>query len=84
MFLGHAGQEAVISSTDEGTHSPGSLHYAGLAVDVSLPGVHVSTAGVTKELIEPIFKQLKSRLDDRLYDVVLEADHYHIEYDPKG
>jgi len=67
------GQEAVITSTYEGNHSPGSLHYARQAVDVRLPGRHV--LGVLVE-------ELKARLG-RDYDVVVEPDHIHVEYDPK-
>jgi len=66
------GEEAVITSTYEGNHMPSSLHYANLAVDIRLP---------TKDK-EKIAKQLKERLGDK-YDVILEHNHIHIEYDPK-
>jgi hypothetical protein len=63
--------ELVITSTYEGNHSEGSLHYANLAVDIQ-PGPYGSI--------------LKDELRDKLgmdYDICLEADHIHIEYDPK-
>jgi len=72
VFLENAKQEAVITSTNEGTHSPSSLHYANLAVDIRLPKDDVKkTLGVLKEVLGPS------------YDVILEASHFHIEYDPK-
>jgi len=64
-------QELVITSTYEGSHSEGSLHYANLAVDIR----------IYKHGLE-----LRSDLRNKLgsdYDVILEADHIHIEYDPK-
>jgi hypothetical protein len=63
--------ELVITSTYEGNHSEGSLHYASLAVDIQRG---------------PYGSILKDELRDKLgmdYDVCLEADHIHIEYDPK-
>ena len=65
-------KEMVITSTYEGVHSPGSLHYANLAVDLR----HRRSG---PETVNAIRKKLG---DD--YDVVKEGDHIHIEYDPKG
>jgi len=67
------GYEAVLTSTDEGNHSPGSLHYAGLAVDVRLPPDNEMA----------IVAKLKVKLGHD-YDVVHESNHIHIEYDPKS
>ncbi len=63
--------ELIITSTYEGTHSPGSLHYANLAIDIRLPSN-------PKEVVTC----LKKTLGDK-YDVVHERNHIHIEYDPK-
>lgn len=65
--------EAVITSTFEGGHSPSSLHYCNDAYDVRLPGSRID------RIIERIRKELGAD-----FDVVLEKDHFHIEYDPKG
>lgn len=65
------GEELVITSTNEGTHSAGSLHYANLAVDIRLP--KTSRVGILTELKKGFGKD---------YDIVLERDHIHIEYDP--
>ena len=65
-------EELVITSTYEGTHSDGSLHYADLAIDTRWPKKYRGT----------IVDQLKKELGPD-YDVVGEGDHIHIEYDPK-
>ena len=64
-------EELVVTSTYEGSHSEGSLHYANLAVDIRL---HKKGEDVRAEL------QDKLGTD---YDVVLSPTHIHIEYDPK-
>ena len=63
--------ELVITSTHEGTHGAGSLHYADLAIDIRRPP-NAAT----------VCDQLKERLGVN-YDVVLEDTHIHIEYDPE-
>ena len=65
----------VITSAVEGKHGPDSLHYEGLALDFRtrhLP--HVTQVALASEL--------RSRLGEQ-YDVVLEEDHLHVEFDPK-
>jgi len=64
-------EEMVITSTYEGDHSDGSLHYADLAVDIR------KTIGCGI-----IGRKIRAYLG-KDYDVVLEATHIHIEYDPK-
>ena len=66
------GEELVITSTYEGGHSPGSLHYAGLAVDCRLP--RTGAVKLCRDLQETLGKD---------FDVVLEKTHIHVEYDPK-
>jgi len=72
-ILKNYGQEMVITSTCEGTHSPSSLHYAGRAIDIRLP------VREKRRVISDIKNVLG--ID---YDVVEEVDHIHIEYDPKN
>ena len=62
----------VITSTYEGNHSAGSLHYDNQAYDVRLPD--------NSRL--RIFAKIKEQLGPD-FDVVLETVCYHIEYDPK-
>jgi hypothetical protein len=65
-------EEPVITSTWDGTHSPGSLHPLARALDFRKPSTNV-TAKV---------QELRSTLG-KDYDVVLEDTHVHVEYDPK-
>lgn len=62
----------VITSTYEGNHSAGSLHYANQAYDIAAPAAKMKW----------IFDRVKTALGND-FDVVDELDHWHIEYDPK-
>jgi len=68
------GQELVIVSGLDSTHSAGSLHYYGLAVDFR-------TRYFTKIKHRFIARDLKNSLPGN-FDVILEKDHIHVEYDP--
>ena len=68
------GDEAVITSTFEGNHSPSSLHYCNDAVDIRLPHKLESLGKLLGVLQENLGAD---------YDVVGESNHIHIEYDPK-
>lgn len=63
----------TITSLTDGKHSVSSYHYTGDAVDLRLPST------VTRD---QLLAQLKKALGTD-YDVILEVDHIHIEYDPK-
>lgn len=67
----------VVTSLRDGTHHDGSLHYSGNAVDIRIRDIALTT--VTK-----ILDTLICCLDSWGFDVVLEKDHIHIEYQPKG
>lgn len=70
------GRGVIITSTTDGKHMKGSLHYQGLAVDIR-----------TRDLSESMIKVLCFQLKTALYllcDVIFESDHIHIEYQPKG
>lgn len=69
------GQDVVITSINDGNHSTTSLHYSGNAVDLR---IHY----FTEEQTESVFNALKSILTID-FDVVLEKDHIHLEYQPK-
>jgi len=66
------GIEMVVVSTYEGDHDPSSLHYANDAYDVRWKVEYPS------EIINEIRKKL-----GKDFNVVLEKDHLHIEYNPK-
>lgn len=65
------GEEMVVTSTYEGTHSASSLHYCDEAVDVR---------SLNKR--SQVWGEIKRELGDD-YDVLLFVSHIHIEYDPK-
>lgn len=74
-FISMGMREMVITSIVDGKHSPGSLHYVGYAADVRIwaiesNGLAEFTQGLAEELGEE-------------FDVVLEKDHIHIEFQPK-
>lgn len=66
----------TITSVSEGKHSRGSLHYDGKAVDIRSRDM-AEPAGFV-ELLKDALGGLGSD-----YDVVLEKDHIHCEYQPK-
>jgi hypothetical protein len=78
-----ADADLMITSGREGTHMSGSLHYVGLAIDIRLPGSFTGqTSAVAKAKAKTMVADLIAHLGAQ-YDVVLEVDHIHIEFDPK-
>jgi len=84
MIVGHmavclayseAGHDVVITSGTEGKHSRNSRHYSGLAMDYR--SRHVSE-GAMNDITSKVKKALEGQ-----FDVVLESDHLHVEFDPK-
>ena len=69
------GQELVITSALDGTHSAGSLHYYGFAVDLRS---RYFTPDQKKQAVLLLSKALGPN-----YDVISHTSHIHIEYDPK-
>ena len=68
------GRTAIITSTTDGSHMSGSLHYKGLAVDLR-----------TRDLSLDVQKRYYFALNYallKLCDVVFESDHIHVEYSP--
>jgi hypothetical protein len=65
----------VITSCSDSKHGPNSLHYKGLALDLRTQ--HLPTPAV-----QGIVDKLKESLGPQ-FDVVLEDDHIHVEWDPK-
>lgn len=72
----HLGHNLVITSGTDSTHGPHSLHYSNNAIDIR-------TRDLPPELQSAIFVELKSALDNLGFDIVLEKDHIHLEFDPK-
>lgn len=70
-----AGTGCVITSCSDGKHGPNSLHYKGKALDLR-------TSNLRPEQVHPVYIKLKESLGAQ-FDVVLESDHIHCEFDPK-
>lgn len=70
------GQELVITSGLEGTHSAGSYHYYGYALDLR-------TNYFSEEKKRELERILQHRLAEisSAYQVVLERTHMHVEFD---
>jgi len=73
--FGKLGQELVITSVVEGKHKDGSLHYSGQAFDLR-------TRNMSRYRARLITAELKHRLPTD-FDIILESNHIHIEYQPK-
>jgi len=69
----------VITSASDSTHKKESLHY-GLKGDSRCRAVDLRIKNLTNP--QETAKELKRRLGPD-FDIVLEADHIHLEYDPK-
>lgn len=70
------GSELIITSICDGKHSPNSLHYSGLAFDAR-------TRDIEQAQRLPLTEDVSDALGDE-FDVVLEATHLHVEFDPDG
>ena len=68
------GYEMVITSAVDSKHGNGSLHFSGAAVDLRTRDLSGTHTGV-------IINELKYNLGVD-YDVVLESDHIHLEFQP--
>ena len=68
--------EALLTSGVDGRHKRNSAHYTGRAVDLRTRNL--------AEINRPRAAELLQEALGDAYDVVLEADHCHVEYDPKG
>ena len=66
----------VITEGTGGTHSEGSLHYVGLALDLR-------SSNVSDNLKAGIVSELKQLLGAE-FDFVVEGDHFHVEFQPKA
>ena len=74
VFNFYYGEDVLVTSKREGTHSPGSLHYIGCAIDTRYPK--------SCEDRQELAQRIRSALG-KDFDVVVEGNHLHVEYDPK-
>lgn len=66
----------TITSVTDSHHSPGSLHYLGVAADFR-------TRDIPKTTLVALVGVLRSRLGPD-FDIIPEPDHLHIEFQPKA
>ena len=80
----HGRPEGVtITSIVDGKHSKRSLHYVGNSkVNKFGNAIDLRTRYFNRDKQIEITADLKSKLTDE-FDVVLEKDHIHLEFDPK-
>ena len=69
------GHDRMITACLDGKHMAGSLHYAGAAIDLR-------TRDVAPADVQKLIARIKECLGDD-FDVLLEVDHIHIEFQPK-
>jgi hypothetical protein len=72
------GVPLVLTSIKDGKHMEKSIHYIGGAFDVRLPSRYTNDPATDRKIVG----ELREALGDN-FDVVLEADHVHVELDPK-
>lgn len=75
VFEATLGVELVVTSAIDGKHSRGSLHYVGQALDLRIR--HMTEGEPEKAAVA-----LRARLG-KDYDVILESNHIHVEFQPK-
>jgi len=70
------GFACLITSTDEGIHKKGSLHYLGLAIDLR-------TRNIPHNVLEILYLNIKQELNllSSKFQTILESNHIHVEYD---
>lgn len=67
--------DVVITSGNDSTHMVGSKHYSWEALDLR-------TFNIPPAELSPYITRLQDRLGPD-YQVILEKDHIHVEYDPQ-
>jgi len=73
-------EHATVTSLHDSTHSRFSLHYGSFG-DIRCRAVDLRIKNLSPVQTVRVFTELKRLLGDA-FDVVLETDHIHIEYDP--
>lgn len=69
------GIDCVVTSATDSKHGRGSFHYLGMAFDLR-------TRDMDSNLKQEIVIELRIALGSE-FDVVLESDHIHVEWNPK-
>lgn len=72
-ILAKYGQELVITSCMDGRHKRSSAHYTGMAIDLRIWDITDADRCVA---------EMQRHLGGN-YDVIVEVDHIHLEFDPE-
>lgn len=80
--LNDEGYDLTVTSLLDGTHSAGSLHYAGFAFDLRTWADDAGTQMDDNEK-QIIAEKLRNALGDE-FDVVVESTHIHVEFDVRA
>ena len=73
-FVAQVGKPFVVTSCTDGKHMKGSKHYSGYAIDIRTR--HLSVCEINN-----LLAWFKTH-HDKEFDMVVEKDHIHVEYDP--
>ena len=74
----HAGVPCWITAAFDGTHMTNTLHQR----DGLCRALDLRTSNVIPEQLQLVYTKLKEALGSQ-FDVILEKDHIHVEFDPK-
>lgn len=76
--------EMTVTHVCDGKHNPGTLHPTGDAADVRIKdfdGNMLDISAMDRQSAQRVVDLFKERMPG--YDIILEKDHIHLEYDPK-
>lgn len=76
-----AGYPCIITSCNDGTHSPNSLHYSDSAFDFR--SKQISSTAEKENILNLVKEALTVDFDVLLEDSGTDNEHFHLEYDPK-
>lgn len=85
VFIAETGQEAVLTSTTEGTHNTNSLHYDTVKYGASDFRLNHIAFEKRDDIRLKVKAALSKRFGERKYDVLFSSNDtcLHVEYDPK-
>lgn len=72
-----AALQLTLTSLTDGVHPLGTEHKDGRAVDIR-------TRDIEPRRVKDLALEVKQILDPLGFDIVIEKDHIHVEYDPKA
>lgn len=82
IFVELTGQEAVLTSTNEGNHLVRSHHYRDNATDYRLRHLNIA---LRDDIRLEVKRRLRDKFGDKKYDICFSNNDttLHVEYDPK-